>query len=70
VIVGLLGALAAGLFPTLLHSTLDPARSLTLYVAASGDYARHVALYWWPLAFALAVTYVVLAFRAHRSPLP
>jgi len=70
VIVGLLGALAAGLFPTLLHSTLDPARSLSLYVAASGDYARHVALYWWPLAFALAVTYVVVAFRAHRSPLP
>jgi cytochrome d ubiquinol oxidase subunit II len=68
IMVGLLTALAAALFPTLLRSTLDPAHSLELQQALSGDYSRRVALFWWPVAFVLAVTYLVLAFRAHRAP--
>ena len=68
VIAGLLGALAVAIFPTLLHSTLDARHSLTLGQAVSGDYSRRVALYWWPLAFMLAVAYLALAFRAHRGP--
>lgn len=67
-IAGLLAALAVAIFPTLLHSTLDPAHSLTLGEAASGDYSRRVALYWWPLAFLLAVGYLALAFWTHRGP--
>ncbi len=66
IILGLLGALAAALFPTFLYSTLDPARSLELEDAISGDYSRGVALYWWPFAFLLAIGYVIVAFRAHR----
>lgn len=68
VIAGLLASLAAALFPTLLRSTLDPAHSLELGQALSGDYSRRVALFWWPVAFVLAVAYLALAFRAHRGP--
>ncbi|HET9931244.1 MAG TPA: cytochrome d ubiquinol oxidase subunit II [Polyangiaceae bacterium] len=67
-ISGLLGALAVAVFPTLLRSTLDPAHSLTLGQAMSGDYSRRVALFWWPLAFVLAVAYLALAFWTHRAP--
>ncbi|MFZ5896235.1 MAG: cytochrome d ubiquinol oxidase subunit II [Myxococcota bacterium] len=67
-IAGLLASLAVALFPTFLRSTLDPSHSLDLARATSGTYGRNVALYWWPFAFALAATYVVLAFRAHRGP--
>jgi cytochrome bd ubiquinol oxidase subunit II len=68
IIGGLLVALAAALFPTLLHSTLKPEHSLQLHDATSGDYARSVALYWWPLAFLFALGYLVYAFRSHRGP--
>lgn len=68
VITGLLAALAVAIFPTLLRSTLDPAHSLELGQAVSGAYSRRVALYWWPLAFVLAVAYLTLAFRTHRGP--
>ena len=68
IVAGLLGALAAALFPTLLRSTLGAAHSLELTQALSGAYSRQVALYWWPLAFALAVAYLVIAFRTHRGP--
>jgi len=67
-IAGLLVSVSVAVFPTLLYSTLDPAHSLRLHDATSGDYGRRVALYWWPLAFLLAVGYVVFAFRAHRGP--
>jgi cytochrome d ubiquinol oxidase subunit II len=67
VIAGLLAATASALFPTLLHSTLDPARSVTAQQAISAPYGLRFAIIWWPVAFALAVTYLSFAFRSHRD---
>jgi cytochrome d ubiquinol oxidase subunit II len=67
VLVGLLGATATALFPTMLHSTLDPSRSVTAEQALSAPYGLRVAVVWWPIAFALAVTYLGFAFRANQE---
>jgi len=67
VIGGLLAATATALFPTMLHSTLDPARSITAHGALSAPYGLKVALVWWPVAFALAVTYVAFTFRSNQQ---
>jgi cytochrome d ubiquinol oxidase subunit II len=67
VIGGLLAATATALFPTMLHSTLDPARSITAHGALSAPYGLKVALVWWPVAFALAATYVAFTFRSHQE---
>ncbi|MGC4091165.1 MAG: cytochrome d ubiquinol oxidase subunit II [Polyangiaceae bacterium] len=68
-LAGLLVALAAAVFPVLLRSTLAPEHSLLLNQATSGEYGRTVALYWWPPALILAISYLVLAFRTHRAPI-
>jgi len=67
VLAGLLGATAAALFPTLLHSTLDPSRSVTAEQALGAPYGVSVAIIWWPIAFALALTYLAFAFRANQE---
>jgi cytochrome d ubiquinol oxidase subunit II len=67
VLVGLLGATATALFPTLLHSTLDPSHSVTVDKALSAPYGLRVAVVWWPIAFALAATYLGFAFRANQE---
>jgi cytochrome d ubiquinol oxidase subunit II len=67
VLAGLLGATATALFPTMLHSTIDPARSVTAEQALSAPYGLGVAVVWWPIAFALAVTYFAFAFRANQE---
>jgi cytochrome d ubiquinol oxidase subunit II len=69
VLAGLLGATATALFPTLLHSTLDEARSVTAEQALSAPYGLGVAVVWWPIAFAIAVTYVGFTFRANQDKL-
>jgi cytochrome d ubiquinol oxidase subunit II len=69
VLAGLLGATATALFPTLLHSTLDPSRSVTAEQALSAPYGLGVAVIWWPIAFAIALTYLAFAFRANQDKL-
>ncbi|HEX3774145.1 MAG TPA: cytochrome d ubiquinol oxidase subunit II [Polyangiaceae bacterium] len=67
-IAGLLGAAGAGLFPVLLHSTLDPKFDLdALHHQARNSIAMRFALGWWPFALALAVSYFVNAFRVNRG---
>lgn len=58
-IVGLLTAGGAAIFPVMLHSALSPANSLTAYAVASSPSTLRVAFIWWPVAFALATTYFV-----------
>jgi cytochrome d ubiquinol oxidase subunit II len=67
VLGGLLAATATGLYPTLLRSTLDPARNITAAAALSAPYGLSVALAWWPIALALAASYLGFAFRANRE---
>jgi cytochrome bd ubiquinol oxidase subunit II len=68
-LAAMLGGAAFALFPVLLPSTGDPARSLTIGGAATGSYAMGVALGWWPIAFVLvAVTFTHL-YRTFRGKL-
>jgi cytochrome d ubiquinol oxidase subunit II len=66
-IVGLLAATAACVYPVMLKSTLDPAWSLTAENAATEGYGLRAGMGWWLVAFAIAVTYVVVVFRLHRG---
>jgi cytochrome bd ubiquinol oxidase subunit II len=65
-LASLLAATAVGVYPTLLYSTLGPEQSLTAAGAAAPSYSLSVAIAWWPFAFALAVSYFTMAFRANR----
>jgi cytochrome d ubiquinol oxidase subunit II len=65
-IAGLLGGLAASVFPVLLHSTIAPEHSMTAYDGATATRGLTIALVWWPLAFALAVVYFVVMQRQYR----
>ncbi len=63
VISGLLLGAAASVFPVMLHSTLAPEHSLTIYDGATAERGLVVALIWWPIAFVLAITYFVAIMR-------
>src|SRR5262249_12214923 len=66
-VAGLLAALAPGVFPVMLHSTLHPARSLTAYAGASAAHSLAVALVWWPIAAVLAFIYLAIVARTYRG---
>jgi cytochrome d ubiquinol oxidase subunit II len=66
-LLGLLAATAAATFPTMIKSVADPMRSLTALNAASGQSSLAAGLWWWPVGFALAVSYVAVLFRLHRG---
>jgi cytochrome d ubiquinol oxidase subunit II len=66
-IVSLLAATAAGLFPTILLSTLDERFSLTVDNAQAGELSLRVGLIWWLLAILLAIGYFTYLFRSFRG---
>ena len=71
IIAGLLGMLAVGLFPVLLHSTIAPEFSMTAQQGASSPRGLQLALYWWPPALLLAfgyMTFIVRQFRGKVRP--
>ncbi len=57
IIVGLLTAGAAAIFPVILLSTLAPENSLTAHNSSAGQISLKVAIIWWPFALALSCTY-------------
>ena len=63
VIAGLLGGAAASVFPVMLHSTLASEHSMTAYHGAAPAHGLAVALFWWPVAVVLAVTYFIVIMR-------
>ena len=65
ILVGLLTTGAAAIFPMMLHSTLAPENSLTVYSAAAGENALRLASIWWPVGFALAIVYFVFIPRRY-----
>lgn len=67
VIVGLLGAAAASAFPEILHSTIAPQYSMTAHSSATSDRGLFVALFWWPVAAALALIYFTVIMRKYRG---
>jgi cytochrome d ubiquinol oxidase subunit II len=66
-IVTMLGGAAFALFPTLLTATTDPARSLTVYNAASPAYGLGIGLVWWTIGLALALGYFTYLYRTFRG---
>src|ERR1039457_5767805 len=58
----LMGA-AAGLYPTLLPSSTDAARDITVAQALSGSYSASVGLIWWGFGIVLAIGYFVFVYR-------
>ncbi|HEX5108681.1 MAG TPA: cytochrome d ubiquinol oxidase subunit II [Vicinamibacterales bacterium] len=67
VIAGLLAGSAAGVFPTMLHSTIAPSFSITAHAGATAGPGLGLALLWWPVALALALTYGALLARSYRG---
>jgi cytochrome d ubiquinol oxidase subunit II len=66
-IVGLLATGAAAIFPVMLYSTLAPENSLTAYAVAAGPMSLHLASFWWPVGFVLAVFYFVIISRRYAG---
>jgi len=66
-IVAMLAGVAAALYPSLLPASGDPARDITIYNAATGEYALRVGLIWWALGMGLAFGYFVFVYRMFRG---
>ena len=66
-IAGVVAVPAAVSFPVLLHSTLDPAHSLTAWQAAARPESLAIALAWWLVAAPLAVLWAAWAGRRFRG---
>jgi cytochrome d ubiquinol oxidase subunit II len=66
-ISGLVISGAAGVFPFMLRSTLDPQYSLSAYQTAADGHGLALALVWWPLAFCFAVGYFFFTFRYYSG---
>ncbi len=62
----LVGA-AAGLYPTLLPSSGDPARDITVANALTGPHSLHVGLVWWTIGLILALGYFITSYRLFRG---
>lgn len=67
VVIGLLGAGAALLFPDMLVSTLGDAHSLTVYNTAASHGGLVMALTWLPFALALSYAYFFFILRQYRG---
>lgn len=66
-IVGILSAAAASLFPVMLPSTIAPEHALTAYGEATAIHGLTLATFWWPVAFVLAIAYAVVVQRHYRN---
>jgi cytochrome d ubiquinol oxidase subunit II len=66
-IVAMLAGVAVALYPSLLPSSGDPARDITIYSAATSEYTLRVGLIWWALGLGLAFGYFVLVYRMFRG---
>ncbi|HZL93363.1 MAG TPA: hypothetical protein VFB99_06950 [Vicinamibacterales bacterium] len=58
---------AESLFPVVLHSTLSPEHSMTAYSGATAGRGLRTALFWWPVAVALALTYFFVIMRIYAG---
>ena len=65
--MAILAGVAAALYPSLLPSNGDAARDITIYNAATGEYALRVGLVWWGLGMCLAFGYFVFVYRKFRG---
>ena len=66
-IAGLMMAGAAGVFPTILHSTHAPENSLSAYQSAAAGHGLIVALVWWPVSLIFSVGYFLFIYRYYSG---
>jgi len=66
-LAGTLAATAAGMFPVLLPSTLDPAFAITAAGAAAGEHGQRIGLGWWGIGIPLAAGYTTYLYRSLRG---
>ena len=62
----LVGA-AVGLYPTLLPSSTDPARDITIASALAGPHSLQVGLIWWSFGIVLALAWFITSYRLFRG---
>jgi len=62
-IVGMLTSAVFGVYPYVMPSNTDPARSLTIYNASTGAYGMAVGLIWWVPGILLVIGYFVFTYR-------
>ena len=68
-IVGMLTSVAAGLYPYVLPSNADPARSLTIVNAAAPRYGLEIGLMWFIPGILLATAYFFYTYRSFAGKL-
>jgi cytochrome d ubiquinol oxidase subunit II len=68
-LIAMLGGAAFALYPVLLPSSGDPARSLTLGNSATSRYAMRVAMIWWFVAAAIVMVTFRYLYRSFRGKL-
>ncbi|HEY0515072.1 MAG TPA: cytochrome d ubiquinol oxidase subunit II [Thermoanaerobaculia bacterium] len=66
-IVAMLAGAAFALYPILLPASTNPAWSLTIHNAKTGDYSLRVGLIWWGLGMVLATGYFTFLYRSFRG---
>ena len=66
-IVGAAASTAVSVFPVLLPSSNTVHPDLIIYNTATDGYGLNAALYWWPIAAALVVLYVVVQYRIFKG---
>lgn len=66
-LLGVLGATAACVYPTMIKAIGGEYLSLTALNAAANPASLRVGIYWWPFGLILAIVYFVILFRLHRG---
>lgn len=61
---------AAGLYPTVLPSSVNPALDLTIDKAQAGPHSLSAGLLWWGFGIALAICYFVFIYKVFRGRTP
>ncbi|HEX9654610.1 MAG TPA: cytochrome d ubiquinol oxidase subunit II, partial [bacterium] len=66
-ILGMGAATAFAMYPNLLPASTDPARTLTIYNAATGEHGMRVGIVWWFIGIVLAGGYFTYLFYSFRG---
>jgi len=66
-LLGMLTSVVFGLYPYVLPARGDPALSLTIYTARTGEHGMEVGAAWWIIGMILAACYFTFLYRRFRG---